>query len=98
MRYGDKAKLADKAGVPRPKLSMILNDRRRCQWQEAKKLARVSGVPPSVWMDGPGARIIEQIDQAAALGKGILAASRNEPLEAAVFVPNPETVGDGPHL
>lgn len=56
---------------------MILNNRRSCQWVDAKKLASVSAVPISVWMDGPGEWIVKHIDRAAAEGKGILAGSRD---------------------
>ena len=73
---------------------MVLNNRRPCQWGEAKKLAAVTGVPASVWMDGPGERIIKHIDQAAKEGKGMLAGPEEQPPGRPFFVPNPDGEGE----
>ena len=52
MRNQTQEKLAEKAGISPSMLSLIISGKRRPSWKVAKRLSKITGTKPELWLDG----------------------------------------------
>lgn len=48
----NQTQLAEKIGISQPYLNLIINGRKKPQWDTAKAIATATGTEPVLWLDG----------------------------------------------
>jgi transcriptional regulator with XRE-family HTH domain len=63
LKHGFQIKLAEKSGLSEGFISLMLRGERRPGWENAKKLAEITGSKPEDWMELDLAKIEEILEE-----------------------------------